>query len=75
VSAIEQVQLGFRQVAEKRVRAGFGEERIVLAPGNQRARPVFAEIRLPPRIQRYVRLVVGEEIQLDVVLPFRSRNS
>ena len=54
VAGIEQVQLGFGQVAQVGVCAVGGEDLVVLAPDDQRRRLALAEERLEARVQRDV---------------------
>src|SRR5579864_4585518 len=68
VTRVEQMQLCFRQISLKGLRACHGEERIALAPDDQRRRPVLPEIRLPLRIELKVGCVVVEQADLNGVV-------
>src|SRR5262249_56594102 len=46
MAGVEEVELGVAKVALVRVRTVGGEDRVVLAPDDQRRRPVLAEIGL-----------------------------
>ncbi len=51
---------------------GFGarrdEDRIVLAPQNQRLRPILTEQRVPFVVRRDVRAIILEQVELDRVV-------
>src|SRR5262249_62215801 len=65
MAGVEEVELGVAKVALVRVRTVGGEDRVVLAPDDQRRRPVLAEIGLNGGIEGHVGAVVVEEVELD----------
>jgi hypothetical protein len=66
VSRVEQVQLGVRQILQVGARTLRREDHVVLAPHDQRRRLPLAEELLELRIQRGIRAVVVEEIELNL---------
>ena len=68
MAAIDKADLGVRDVPSE----GFGtrrnEERIVLAPDTQQRRPFLSQIGLNVTVECDVRLVVPEQVQLDLVI-------
>src|SRR5580704_4357865 len=69
MASVEEMDLGVRQIALERLAAWTDERRIVPPPDHQRWWPVLTQPRLPRRIRSNVRLVVVEQIRLDLVLP------
>ena len=68
MAGIEEMQFGVRQVAQVGRRAVGGKDLVVLAPHDQRRRLPLAEERLKFRIERNVRSVVEEQVELDVLV-------
>src|SRR5688572_20400573 len=66
VSSIEQVDLGVRLIALEGLCTFHGEEWIPLAPNDQGRRPTLPEERLELGIEPDVRLIVAEQVELDV---------
>src|SRR6266508_2792788 len=66
MAAVEHVQLGLREVPQVGAAALGGEEDVVLSPEDERLRPALAQERLPLRIERDVRAIVVEEVELDL---------
>src|SRR4030095_284804 len=66
VTGVEQVELQVLQITF----VGFGPLRrkneIVFSPHNKRRRLALTEVSLPPRVERRVRAVVVEELQLNI---------
>ena len=69
MAGVEEMDLGVRQVALERFAAWTNERRIVPPPDYQGRWPVLTQPRLPGRIRSDVRLVVVEQIRLDLALP------
>ena len=65
MAGVDEVKLDLGKVALIGIRAIGGEYLVVLAPDDQRGRPVLAEIGLDRRIERQVGAIVVEEIHLD----------
>src|SRR6266700_4132006 len=68
VTRVEQVDLGFRQVAAVRRRPVSQEDGVILAPDDQGWRLMVAKILLEARIQRHVAAVIVKEVELDLVV-------
>jgi hypothetical protein len=68
MAGVEQVDLGIRQVALERLRAGSDERRIVPAPGHQNRRLVVTQPCLPRRVRSDVCPVVVQQLGLDLAL-------
>ena len=67
VAAIEEFDLGVRNVALERLGARRKKERIVLSPGRQQRRFMGSEVILKFRIERDIAFVVAEQVKLHVV--------
>lgn len=57
VSGIEQMKFQVLQVSFVRMRSICWEDKVVLAPNNQRRRLMLAEVRLPHRLHFYGNLL------------------
>src|SRR5690242_4947180 len=68
MAGIEQVDIGARQVALERLRAGGDERGIVPPPDYQSWWLVLTQPRLPRRVRGDVCPVVGQQIGLDLAL-------
>ena len=68
VARIEQMELQVLEVTLVGIRSRSREDRIVLAPDDQRGRLVLAEILLPLGIQRRIAAVAVEQGQLNLLI-------
>jgi hypothetical protein len=68
VAGVEDVVLEAAQVALVGLGSSEREDRIVLAPRDQRRRLVGAKVGLPARIERRIRAVAQEQVELDLVV-------
>src|SRR6266481_6676310 len=64
VAGIEEANYGPGIVTLERLGTSGHKERVVLAPHRQERRLVGSEVFLERRIQRYIALVVAEEVEL-----------
>jgi hypothetical protein len=67
VARVEQVERGVRQVTQVRPGAGLGEEGVARAPGDERRRAVFTQVRLPVRVGGEVAAVVVGQRELGLL--------
>jgi hypothetical protein len=65
---VEEMQLGVRQVSKIGRRAVGRKNLVVLAPDDQRRRLALAKECLKLRIERDVRSIIEEEVELDVLV-------
>ena len=63
---VEKVKINLIQIALVRVGAIFGKDVVVFAPYNQCRRLIFSKVSLPFRIQRRIRTIIIEQLQLDI---------
>lgn len=70
VPRIEEPDLGVRDVAPERLRAGRQEKRVVAAPDGQQPRPVRAEVGLEVGAERHVAGIVyaSSKAALDMLM-------
>src|SRR5688500_1667062 len=68
LAGVEEVELDVLEVPPIRVGALGGEDLVVLAPDDERRRLMAAEVGLPPWVERRVRTVAVEELQLDLLV-------
>ena len=64
MAGIEPDQFGLRQIALERLGAGRDEERVVLAPYNQRSWLILAERVVPVVVECDIGLIVFEQVEL-----------
>ena len=62
------MKLGVRQIDQKRFCTFHSEEWIVLSPDDQCSRLLLTEVLVPFGIERYVRRIVVEQVELDSVI-------
>ena len=72
VTSVQQVKLYVLQVTSIRMGARGREDRVVLAPHNQRGRLMPSKVGLPLEVQRRVASVAMEQLQLDFLIAGRS---
>ena len=63
------LELGLRQVAPVGLGAGGQEERVVAPPDRQQRRPLRPEVVLKLRVERHVRAVIEDQVELDLLGP------
>jgi len=68
MAGIEEMHFGVRKITQVRMCTVFGEDLVVLAPDDQHRRLAFAEKGLKLRIERDIRAVIVEEIELDILV-------
>ncbi len=68
MAGVDEMKLNLGKIALVGMCAVGGEDKVVLAPDDQRWRLVFAEISLDSGIERQVGPVVVEQIKLDIVV-------
>ena len=67
VTGVEKADLRLGNVAPEGLGAWRQEKRIILAPNGEKRRAMLTEVRLEPRVERHIRGVIEEEIELDLV--------
>src|SRR5271167_2795839 len=75
MSGIEELNPGVRQVLSKCLGSRGNEKRIILAPDREQGRLRFAEILLEFRIEFYVRRIIQEQVELNLLVPWPFEQS
>ena len=68
MAGVDEMQFGVRQVAQIRRRAGSRKDLVVLAPDDEGRQFLLAKERLKFWIERDVRSIIEEEVELDVLV-------